>query len=58
MPNIDGFIKKKSNQHINLMLQQSATKMVIGSLEDCLKEIVKDFSIEVKSYQLKRKILE
>ena len=51
---VPGFVIKKSNQRVNLMLEQSATKLVIGSFVDCLEEIEKDFNLSDKA-RCKRK---
>lgn len=52
IPLIEGYTVKKSNQHINLMLEQSST-LVIGSFEDCLKRIEEDYKFDKEKVKQK-----
>ncbi|NLV90202.1 MAG: nucleoside 2-deoxyribosyltransferase [Tenericutes bacterium] len=44
-PNFDEFQVKGIKQYVNLMLEQSAYKVVIGTFEDCVKEVSKDYNL-------------
>ena len=47
-PNFDEFQVKGIKQYVNLMLEQSAYKVVIGTFEDCVKEVSKDYNLNFK----------
>lgn len=44
-PNFDEFEVKEIKQYVNLMLQQGAYKVIIGSFEDCVKQVALDYKI-------------
>lgn len=44
-PNFDEFEVKEIKQHVNLMLEQACTKLIIGSFEDCIKQIAIDYKL-------------
>ncbi len=53
-PNFEEFEVKAIKQYVNLMLQQSAYKIIIGSFEDCVKQVALDYGIDLPKEYVKK----